>query len=55
MRSETEWIETLENNNNILYDYTTPLGLFIEQFLKIDIIDINIDLCASKNIYNLII
>ena len=25
MRSETEWFEPLENNNNILYDYKTPL------------------------------
>ena len=37
MRSETEWIEPLKNNNNILYDYKTPLNIFIEDFSKVDI------------------
>ena len=54
MRSETEWIEPLENNNNILYDYTTPLNLFINHFLKIAILNVNIEVNTSKNIYNLI-
>lgn len=55
MRSETEWIEPLKNNNNIIYDYKTPLNIFIEKFLKTEIININIDTCASKNILNLLI
>ena len=38
LRSETEWIEPLENNNNILYDFITPLNEFIENFSKIAII-----------------
>lgn len=37
MRCETEWIEPLKNNNNILYDYKTPLNIFIEDFLKVNI------------------
>ena len=37
MRSETEWLEPLENNNNILYDYKTPLNDFINNFIKIPI------------------
>lgn len=37
MRSETEWIEPLKNNNNILYDYKTPLGQFIADFLNVKI------------------
>ena len=32
MRSETEWIEPLKNNNSILYDYKTPLNEFINRF-----------------------
>ena len=39
MRTETEWIDTLYNNNNILYDYKIPLNLFIEDFLKIKILN----------------
>lgn len=46
MRSETEWIEPLVNNNNILYDYNTPLNEFINDFLEVkiekDTIDYNI-------------
>lgn len=37
MRSETEWLEPLENNNNILYDYKTPLNNFINNFIQIPI------------------
>lgn len=50
MRSETEWIEPLENNNNILYDYKTPLNDFINNFLKIKIKDIDINYIVSSNI-----
>lgn len=55
IRSETEWIEPLINNNNILYDNETPLNIFINDFLKKNIIKTNIDLNASKNILNLLI
>jgi UDP-GlcNAc3NAcA epimerase len=48
MRSETEWIEPLKNNNNILYDYNIPLDEFINDFLKIQIIKKNIDINTSK-------
>ncbi len=50
MRSETEWIEPLKNNNNILYDYITPLHKFIDDFLKVEIINVKIDANASINI-----
>ena len=50
MRSETEWIEPLENNNNILYDYKIPLNKFINDFLKVKIEKINIDYNTSSNI-----
>ena len=54
MRSETEWIEPLKNNNNILYDYKTPLNEFIEEFLKVSIDEIEINCNVSENIINLI-
>ena len=54
MRSETEWIEPLKNNNNILYDYTTPLNIFINQFIKLTINNINIDTNCSTTILNYI-
>lgn len=50
MRSETEWIEPLKNNNNILYDYKTPLNNFIDNFLKIKIENININCNVVDNI-----
>ena len=50
MRSETEWFEPLENNNNILYDYKTPLYKFIDDFLKVEIRNVEIDANASINI-----
>ena len=50
MRSETEWLEPLDNNNNILYDYKTELNKFIENFLNIEIIDNNVNCNASQNI-----
>lgn len=37
MRSETEWKEYLYNDNNILYDYSTPISVFIDNFLNIKI------------------
>jgi len=55
MRSETEWLEPLQNNNNILYDYKTPLNKFINNFLKINIINFNIDYNVSKNIIDKIL
>jgi UDP-GlcNAc3NAcA epimerase len=51
MRSETEWIEPLKNNNNILYDYKTPLNNFIDDFLKVEIEKCDIDCSVSENIY----
>lgn len=51
MRSETEWIEPLKNNNNILYNYKTPLNEFINNFLEVKIIKNNINCDVSKNIY----
>ena len=54
MRSETEWIEPLKNNNNILYDYKTPLNNFIDNFLKIKIENININCNVSENILSVI-
>jgi len=50
MRSETEWIEPLITNNNILYDYKTPLHKFIINFLKINIDKTKIDCCVSNKI-----
>ena len=50
MRSETEWIEPLKNNNNIIYNYTTPLNEFINNFLKIEIQKVDIDCNVSENI-----
>lgn len=54
MRSETEWIEPLENNNNILYDYTTPLNKFIEEFLNKNIEKIDINCNVSEKIIKFI-
>ena len=54
MRSETEWIEPLENNNNIIYDYKTPLNEFIDNFMKIPINKVEIINNASYNIFELI-
>ena len=50
MRSETEWIEPLKNNNNIIYNYTTLLNEFINNFLKIEIQKVDIDCNVSENI-----
>lgn len=55
MRSETEWIEPLKNNNNILYDYKTPLNEFIEEFLKVKIDEIKINSNVSNKILQIII
>ena len=54
MRSETEWIEPLKNNNNILYDYETPLEEFIYKFLKIEIIGNDVKINTSEEILNII-
>jgi UDP-N-acetylglucosamine 2-epimerase len=54
MRSETEWIEPLKNNNNILYDYKTPLNEFIKNFLKVQIDEVNINCDVSKKILQII-
>jgi UDP-GlcNAc3NAcA epimerase len=54
MRTETEWIEPLTNNNNILYDYKKPLDEFINDFLKIQIIKIKICIDSSKLINKII-
>ena len=54
MRGETEWFEPLENNNNILYDYKTPLNEFIHKFLEVKIENSGVDCNASINIYSYI-
>jgi len=48
MRSETEWIELLQNNNNILYDYVTPLYKFLIDFLTVPILKNNININVSE-------
>lgn len=55
LRSETEWIEPLENNNNILYDFITPLNEFIENFIKIPIFPITTVKNAASEILEYII
>jgi UDP-GlcNAc3NAcA epimerase len=55
LRTETEWIEPLENNNNILYDFITPLNEFIDNFIKIPIIPRKNIKNAASEILNLII
>jgi UDP-GlcNAc3NAcA epimerase len=55
LRSETEWIEPLENNNNILYDFITPLNEFIENFSKIPVIPRKNITNAASEIINLIL
>ena len=55
MRSETEWIEPLKNNNNIIYNYTTPLNEFINNFLKIEIQKVDVDCNVSENIISIIV
>ena len=54
MRSETEWLEPLKNNNNILYDYKTPLNEFIDDFLTFEIEECNINCDVSNNIIKLL-
>lgn len=53
MRNETEWIEPLNNNNNILYDYKTQLNEFIKNFLNLKIKDVIIECNISQKIYEL--
>lgn len=55
MRSETEWIDPLKNNNNILYDYKTPLYNFINNFLKVQIDEVDVDCNVSKQILSKLI
>lgn len=50
MRNETEWTELLNNNILKLYDYKTPLNEFINDFLKIQIDEVDVDCNVSKNI-----
>jgi UDP-GlcNAc3NAcA epimerase len=54
MRSETEWIEPLENRNNVLYNYETSLNDFINDFLEKPIGKINFNHNISKNIIDII-
>jgi len=51
MRSETEWIEPLKNNNNILYDYKTPLNEFVDDFFKVQIDKVDINCNVSEYIW----
>ena len=56
MRTETEWKQEIINNNNILYDFKTPLKLFINKFLKIPIKKTNYyNKQSHKEITNLIL
>ena len=55
LRSETEWVDTLKNNNNILYDYTTLLNQFIKNFLKIKIYKVDIQCNVSQTIIEYIL
>ena len=55
LRSETEWIEPLKNNNNILYDFITPLNDFIEKFSNIPVIPRTTVKDAASEIINLIL
>jgi UDP-N-acetylglucosamine 2-epimerase len=54
MRTETEWTEPLNNNNNILYDYNIPLDKFINNFLKKQIIKSHIEINSSELIIKLL-
>lgn len=54
MRSETEWLEPLQNNNNILYDYKTPLNTFIQDFLKVKLLDSTCNINVSNKIIEII-
>ena len=55
MRSETEWLEPLENGNNILYDYNTPLNNLINNFIqKKNIVIKNYKQKCAYNIYKLL-
>ena len=50
LRSETEWIEPIKNNNNILFDYKTPLNKFIEDFLQVKVLKEYTKINACENI-----
>lgn len=50
MRRETEWVDAINNGNNILYDYETPLSKFIESFLKVPRGKVHEKTSASHNI-----
>ena len=54
MRSETEWIEAIENNNNILYDYNIPLNEFINSFLEMKVSKKYYKINASEEILKII-
>ena len=55
MRRETEWIDAIEAHNNILYDYQTPLPLFVENFLNLDSNPMPAQSSAAQCILNRII
>jgi len=54
MRTESEWIDAINNNNNILYDYKTPLNEFIDAFLRIKVNIKHEYINASKYIVEII-
>lgn len=54
IRPETEWIETLENNNNILYNFDQDINLFIDNFMKKTIHKIDYNYNCSDNIIKLL-
>lgn len=53
MRTETEWVEPINTCNSIVYDRSTPLNLFVENFLNIQSTKkYNLPLNTSKLICN---
>lgn len=53
LRTETEWLEPLENNTSILYTWNNSLQEFIDNFIKIKIIPNKYNENCSNNIINL--
>ena len=54
MRGETEWSKLLDNKILTLYDYKTPLNIFIDDFLKVEVDKIYIDSNVIEKILMLI-
>lgn len=54
MRKETEWSQAIESNNNILYDFQTPLTQFIQNFLEVEAKPMPKPLSAAQNILDIL-